>query len=148
MITGYYGLGNIGDEAILSGIINSVYNNINGASFSVVTNNPIETKYLHKVEPIMQSFKKGILPFAKNQIVHKEFLNIYRAINSCDVFILGGGELLQDLKPYYLPILLSLVYLAKRKSKKVVIYGIGAGPIETDFGKKNIKYIIVYRIPR
>lgn len=142
LITGYYGLGNIGDEAILSGIISSLNAYVNDAKISVITNNPNETRDLHNVLPVSQSFKKGIIPFMKNQIMKREMLRVYQAINDCDIFILGGGELLQDLKVHYLPILLSLVYLAQKKNKKTVIYGIGAGPIETKLGKTLCKNIL------
>lgn len=142
LITGYYGLGNIGDEAILSGIINSLNRYIDDAKFFVITNNPDETRDLHDILPISQSYKKGPLPFIKSQIMERELIRVYRAIDNCDIFILGGGELLQDLKVHYLPIFLSLVYLAQKKNKKTVIYGIGAGPIETNFGKKLCKRIL------
>jgi polysaccharide pyruvyl transferase CsaB len=142
LITGYYGLGNIGDEAILSGIINSLNRYIDNAKFFVITNNPNETRDLHDVLPISQSYKKGPLPFIKSQIMERELIRVYKAIDNCDIFILGGGELLQDLKVHYLPIFLSLVYLAQKKNKKTVIYGIGAGPIETNFGKELCKKIL------
>lgn len=142
LITGYIGLYNVGDEAILSGVVNSLNKYIDNANFSVVTNNPNETKELHNVTPVFQSFKRGIGPFIKNQITKREMLQVYHAIDNCDVFILGGGELLQDLNPYNLPILLSLMYLAHKKKKKTVIYGMGAGPIESKFGKKLCKNIL------
>lgn len=142
LIVGGYGLGNIGDEAILAGMINALSKHINDAKFSVITNNPNETIDLHNVLPVSQSFKKGIIPFMKNQIMKREMLRVYQAINDCDIFILGGGELLQDLKVHYLPILLSLVYLAQKKNKKTVIYGIGAGPIETKLGKTLCKNVL------
>jgi polysaccharide pyruvyl transferase WcaK-like protein len=142
LITGYYGLGNIGDEAILSGIISSLNAYVNDAKISVITNYPNETRALHNVLPVSQSFKKGFMPFMKKQILRREMLQVYQAIKDCDIFILGGGELLQDLKVYYLPILLSLVRLAQKKKKKTVIYGIGAGPIETKLGKTLCKNIL------
>ncbi|MEA3437819.1 MAG: polysaccharide pyruvyl transferase family protein [Thermodesulfobacteriota bacterium] len=142
LITGYYGLGNIGDEAILSGIINSLKRYVDDAKFFVITNNPNETRDLHNITPISQSYKKGPLQFIKSQIMERELIRVYKAMDNCDIFILGGGELLQDLKVHYLPIFLSLVYLAQKKNKKTVIYGIGAGPIETNFGKTLCKRIL------
>ncbi|MGI6145591.1 MAG: polysaccharide pyruvyl transferase family protein [Peptococcia bacterium] len=135
LIMGYYGLGNVGDEAILAGIIASLEKNIEDVNIYVITNSPIETKELHNVHAVPQSFKKGSRIFFKKQIKEKEYKGIIKAINNCDVFILGGGSLLQDFKVYYLPIFLSLVKLAQSKRKKTVIYGIGAGPIETTLGK-------------
>lgn len=136
LIAGYYGLNNIGDEAILSGMISSLNKYIDDAQFSVITNDPFETKKIHNVIPVKQSFKEGIPKFAINCVLKKELYNIFRQIDNCDIFILGGGSLLQDLRIYYLPFLLSMVSYAQKKGKKTVVYGIGAGPIDTALGKR------------
>lgn len=135
LIVGYYGLNNIGDEAILSGMITSIKKYIPDANFSVITNNPDTTWSLHRVNAVEHSFKKGLPTFFKRGINNSEFINIYKAIDDCDIFILGGGALLQDLKFYYLPAMFSSLSLAKLKGKITVIYGIGAGPIDTQFGQ-------------
>lgn len=135
LIAGYYGLDNIGDEAILSGMITSLKAYLPDADISVITNDAEITRDLHDVNPISHSFKKGIPNFLKNGLKNAEFRNVKKAIDECDVFILGGGSLLQDLKPYYLPALYSLLYLAQIKKKITVVYGIGAGPIDTSLGK-------------
>jgi polysaccharide pyruvyl transferase CsaB len=142
LIAGYYGLNNIGDEAILSGMMCSLNKYIDNAQFSVITNNPIETKKIHNVIPVKQSFKDGIPKFALNCVLENELYNIFKQIDNCDIFILGGGSLLQDLKIYYLPFLLSMVYYAQKKGKKTVVYGIGAGPIDTPLGKKLCRKIL------
>lgn len=142
LITGYYGLGNIGDEAILSGMITSLNKYVEDPNISVITNNPEETRTLHNVTPVQQSFKKGIPSFINRAIFGGELKTITREIENCDVFILGGGSLLQDLRIHYLPALLSLVRLAQKCGKKTVIYGIGAGPIDTYLGQKICKSVL------
>lgn len=142
LIAGYYGLDNIGDEAILAGMVNSLKKYLPDAEISVITNNPHTTLNLHKVNPIEQSFKKGLPTFFMKGFSNGEFVNIYKAIDNCDVFILGGGSLLQDLKFYYLPALYSLLSLAQMKGKITVVYGIGAGPIDTKFGQELSKKIL------
>ena len=134
-ISGYYGLDNIGDEAILSGMISSLNKNFDNPSFTVLTNNALSTQSLHNVNTVEHSLKKGSKSFAKNIIVKNEIGNIIKEINKCDIFILGGGSLLQDLKAYYLPILFSQLKIAHTLKKKTVVYGIGAGPIDTRLGK-------------
>ncbi|UYU19687.1 polysaccharide pyruvyl transferase family protein [Methanoculleus submarinus] len=136
LIAGYYGLGNIGDEAILAGMVTSLRKYIDDPHVSVITNNLEETRTLHNVRPVRQSFKKGVLRFIGRTILEGELAAIQREIRNCDIFILGGGSLLQDLRVYYLPALLSLVRLAQRYGKKTVIYGIGAGPIDTHLDRK------------
>jgi polysaccharide pyruvyl transferase CsaB len=142
LVTGYYGLGNIGDEAILSGMITSLKKYIENPNISVVTNSPEETRALHSITPVQQSFKKGIPRFIHKAIFDRELVNVKREIEKCDIFILGGGSLLQDLRVHYLPILLSLVKLAQRCGKKTVIYGIGAGPIDTYFGQRICRAVL------
>jgi polysaccharide pyruvyl transferase CsaB len=141
-VAGYYGLNNIGDEAILSGMMCSLNKHIDDAHFSVITNDPIETEKIHNVIPIKQSFKEGIPKFALNCVFKNELYNVFRQIDNCDIFILGGGSLLQDLRIHYLPFLLSMVYYAQKKGKKTVVYGIGAGPIDTMLGKKLCRKIL------
>lgn len=142
LIAGYYGLDNIGDEAILAGMVTSLKKYIPCANISVLTNNPKVTNNLHNVHTVEQSFKKGMPTFFKNGILNGEFSNIYKAIDNCDIFILGGGSLLQDLKLYYLPALYAFLSLAQVKGKITVVYGIGAGPIDTKFGKLLSKKIL------
>lgn len=142
LIAGYYGLNNIGDEAILSGMMCSLNKYIDDAQFSVITNDPIETRKLHNVFPVKQSFKEGLPKFALNCVFKNEIYNIFKQIDNCDIFILGGGSLLQDLRVYYLPFLLSMVYYAQKKGKRTVVYGIGAGPIDTQLGKKLCRKIL------
>lgn len=142
LVAGYYGLNNIGDEAILNGMITSLRNYIDDTKFYVLTNNGVETSSLHDVYPIEQSFKKGLKQFAMNSIMKGEMSKILKYIKSCDVFILGGGSLLQDLRVHYLPFWLSMVYYAQKSGKKTVIYGIGAGPIDTPLGKYLCKKIL------
>ncbi|MDD3052679.1 MAG: polysaccharide pyruvyl transferase family protein, partial [Candidatus Cloacimonetes bacterium] len=134
-ISGYYGLDNIGDEAILSGMISSLKKKFDNPTFTVLTNNALITQSLHNVNSIEHSLKKGSKYFVKNIIIKNAMGNIIKETNKCDVFILGGGSLLQDLKAYYLPVLLSQLKLAQILKKKTVVYGIGAGPIDTRVGK-------------
>ena len=135
-IIGYYGLGNIGDEVILDGIIAGVRKYIPDAEFSVISNNPSETRALHCVESVRQSSKQPLGKLIRNSLFGGDLTNIRREILSSDVVVLGGGSLLQDLHVYYLPIFYSLLKYAQLHSKITMIYGIGAGPITTSFGKR------------
>lgn len=143
-ISGYYGLNNIGDEAILSGMINCLNAHFYEPEYYVLTNNANVTYTLHKVHTVEQSLKKGNTTFLKNIVIKNEIGNILKQIRNCDIFILGGGSLLQDLKAHYLPILLSQIKIAQKLRKKTVIYGIGAGPIDTKLGKYLCRSILNY----
>lgn len=142
LIAGYYGLNNIGDEAILSGMLHSLNKYIKDAKYSVITSNPAETARLNNITPVKQSFNEGVSRFAYNCLTRSELYNMFRQIDKCDLFILGGGSLLQDLRVYYLPFLLSMVYYAQKKGKKTAIYGIGAGPIDTLLGRRLCRKVL------
>jgi len=134
-IIGYYGLGNVGDEAILSGIISGLRQYIPNPEITVISNDPKETTKLHEVTTIKQSFKENLSTILKNVLFRGELQIVRKTICESDIVILGGGSLLQDLRFYYLPLLYSLLVYAHYHSKITMIYGIGAGPIDTWFGK-------------
>ncbi len=114
LVSGYYGFGNVGDESILTAIIENLKSVESGINITVLSANPSLTEDRHDVRAVDR----------------KNFFEIYMAIKNCDLFISGGGGLLQDITSeksirYYL----GLIYIAKRLNKKIMIYGQGIGPI-------------------
>ena len=118
LISGYYGYGNLGDEAILSALIAEL------ASYdykiTVLSARPAETQSLHNVNSI-----------------HR-YWGLMSAVLSHNVVISGGGGLLQDKTSlrslhYYL----GVIKLAKKLGKKVIIYGQSIGPL-SEKGKSMI----------
>ncbi len=119
LISGYYGFGNLGDEAVLSGLATGLQ--AHGHSVSVLSSNPEKTRALHGVEAVTRY--KGLLP----------------ALVQCDAVISGGGGLLQDKTSarslrYYLGIL----RLAKTLGKRAVVYGQSVGPL-SPAGKRTVR---------
>jgi polysaccharide pyruvyl transferase CsaB len=118
LISGYYGYGNLGDEALLAGIVAGLKDY--GHSVTVLSGNPKYTQHLHNVNAV--SRYKG-LPLALFQ--H-------------DAVISGGGGLLQDKSSarslhYYLGVL----KLAKVLGKKAIVYGQSVGPL-SEGGKQAV----------
>ncbi|UCD92972.1 MAG: polysaccharide pyruvyl transferase family protein [Methanobacteriota archaeon] len=79
-ICGWYGAGNLGDEAILSAIIEGVRTRIPDCTFHVFSKNPDRTSSDHQVES--SSLKLLALPRS------------LEILKGCDAFILGGGVFL------------------------------------------------------
>ena len=107
LISGYYGFGNLGDEALLSGILGG----LSGYEVTVLSQNPAETRTLHGVRA---AHRLAGLP----QLLRH------------DALISGGGGLLQDTTSarslqYYL----SVITLGKRLGKRVIVYGQSVGPL-------------------
>ena len=114
LVSGYYGFGNLGDEAVLGGLVSAFQELCPEASVSVLSSSPRQTKADHDVEAI----PRGNLPAIRSGIA------------ACDLFISGGGSLMQDRTSqrsllYYL----GLLYLAQRRGCRTMIMGQGIGPI-------------------
>lgn len=116
VVSGYYGFGNTGDEAILGGIIRSWRALDPDAHFTVVSGNQAATRRIHGVSAVGRPDIRGI----------------WRALGRADVIVLGGGSLLQDVTsrrtiPYYSGI--SILALLQRRP--VAWYAQGIGPIRS-----------------
>lgn len=110
LVSGYYGHGNNGDNAMLMSIIEDIKSVCENADITIISGTPKETKEAFGVKT-----------------VHKyNFIAIILAIFGCDVLILGGGTLIQDVTStkslhYYL----GIIRCAKILKKKVMLYANG-----------------------
>jgi polysaccharide pyruvyl transferase CsaB len=120
IISGYYGYGNSGDEAVLHAVLESLRKESEQSGISidpvVLSINPHATSQMHGVKAIHRYNIRQIL----------------KAIRESDGLISGGGSLLQDTTgrmtiPYYL----SIIKLAQWLNKPTFIYSHGVGPIES-----------------
>lgn len=113
MICGYYGRHNMGDDMALSAIIDNVRLHC-GSDKTVLVSADVN----EKIDGISHS-------------VHRfDLRSIYRLMKKTDVFILGGGSLLQDATSsrsmfYYT----HMCKKAVRYGCKLMLYGNGIGPI-------------------
>lgn len=127
VISGYYGFGNAGDEAMLAAILEAILEVIPRANITVISGNPEETKRKHGV----------------NAVSRVGFYKIYKAIKDCDMLISGGGSLLQDVTSdrslyYYL----TVIKLAKYLNKPVMLYAQGIGPLRRPSAKKAVAKVL------
>ncbi|KXG74447.1 polysaccharide pyruvyl transferase CsaB [Thermotalea metallivorans] len=127
VISGYYGFNNIGDESILTSIVNSLKQHIENIEITVLSVNPQGTEKKHRVKAINR----------------KNILQIFRAIKHCDLLISGGGSLLQDVTSgksisYYLGVIMMGIFLGK----KVMIYSQGIGPVNRTYNRLLVKYVL------
>lgn len=120
VISGYYGFGNTGDEAILAAVIQALRSQNQRIELVVLSANPVQTAADYQVKSVSRTSLSQIAAELKN----------------AQLFISGGGGLLQDVTssrtiPYYL----TLVYLAKLLGVPTAFYAQGIGPIKGNFGK-------------
>ena len=114
LICGAYGLGNAGDEAILTAILQQVRELAPKADITVLSRNPGETAAQYGVQALHMFDLPGI----------------WRVLNTTKLYINGGGSLIQNATSrrslwYYLYTL----YAAKRRGCRVLMYGCGIGPV-------------------
>lgn len=118
LISGYYGFGNLGDEALLSGLLNVLKKA--GHTVTVLSNNPAATEATYSVKAVHRI--KGVPT----------------ALLQTDVLISGGGGLLQDKTSFRsLQYYLVLIRMAKGFGKKVLVYGQSVGPL-SERGKRAV----------
>lgn len=127
VISGYYGFNNSGDDAILKAIVNDFKKANSKINIIALSKDPINTERNYKIKAVDRF----------------NFIKVIKSLLKCDVFLSGGGSLLQDITStrsllYYL----SLIYLAKLFKKPVMVYANGIGPINRKINRYLTKSIL------
>ncbi|MBA7493546.1 hypothetical protein ES702_04105 [subsurface metagenome] len=128
MISGYYGFNNTGDEAILTSMVRAFKEKIPQIKITVLSHSPLQTSQTYQVKAI-------------NRL---HLIRIIRFLRNVNLFISGGGGLLQDStgKGWSILYYLGLILAAKIVKVPVMIYAQGIGPINKKFNKLLIKWIL------
>ena len=128
MISGYYGFNNTGDEAILKSMVGAFKEKIPQIKITVLSQNPLQTSQTYQVKAI-------------NRL---HLINIMRSLRDTNLFISGGGGLLQDStgKGWSILYYLGLILAAKTVKVPVMIYAQGIGPVNKQINKKLMKWIL------
>ena len=140
LISGYYGEGNLGDEAILAGILQEVAACDPQAEFLVLSFSPEDTQDRHGVQAISTSLRQPV--------------ELTRALRWADLLISGGGSilheadfelygrhfLLRDGKLRPIPYFLSVVLAAKAQGVPVIWYAQGLGPLHTRSARHLVRF--------
>jgi len=130
LISGWYGNNNVGDETILLGMLQSLREQLPDADFLVFSDDPEHTRSNYSVESFRQ-WPEGLKrnPFVLLRIgFWKYLLRLAKIINQSDLFILGGGGLLQHTNFGVIPFWLSKLFLAQLLGRPTVIYAVGVSP--------------------
>ncbi|MBQ2837281.1 MAG: polysaccharide pyruvyl transferase CsaB [Peptococcaceae bacterium] len=127
LLSGYYGFDNAGDEAVLYAIVQALRAEKPDIDITVLSNQPEQTSEQFGVKSVNRWGKIALL----------------KAVKNCDVFISGGGSLLQDVTSkngilYYL----GLIKLAQVMKKKVMIYAQGIGPVHNGRNRALVRKIL------
>lgn len=115
VIGGYYGYGNLGDEAVLTVLINEIKSRYTDCEITVLSASPAKMKKNYGVKCIYRY----------------DIAAIMKELCGADLYISGGGSLIQDASSvrslrYYC----FLMKLAKHMGAKVYAYANGIGPLK------------------
>ena len=112
LLSGYYGKGNGGDEALLATLLQMLPPHVIPV---VLSGNPEETRDRYHVEAYDRMAPLPVL----------------QALRSCDALIWGGGSLIQDatsaVSPFYYG---GMMALAQRMGLKTIAWAQGIGPLK------------------
>lgn len=120
LISGYYGFGNAGDEAILAAMLQGLKEHIPEATVCVFSDNPTRTA----------------AEFGVRSVNRRNPLAMGKEMLGASLLLSGGGGLIQDSTGvntirYYL----GVVSLARSLGVPVMFYAQGAGPVRTEQGR-------------
>lgn len=126
VISGYYGFGNAGDEAMLAAMVGALREADPQVRITVLSGNPADTRRRHRVEAIHR-----LNPW-----------RIVRALAGADLLVSGGGSLLQDVTSgrsifYYL----GIMQLADWLNCPVMLYAQGIGPIRSRLARMFMRHV-------
>lgn len=115
VLCGYYGQGNGGDEALLASLLQMLPESVTPI---VLSGNPAQTRDRYHVEAVDRKS-----PFA-----------IQQAFRRAQVFIWGGGSLMQDVTSAVSPIYYAgLMALAQKMGLVTIAWAQGVGPLQRPF---------------
>jgi len=125
LLSGYYGFGNAGDEAVLCSVMDALKSQDAQAHFTITSGDPNATEARYRNE------------YSIRAIARQNPRALVAAIRSCDIFISGGGSLLQDVTSLRNVVYYSgLMRLARLMRKPVVVYAQGIGPLNKQVSQR------------
>jgi polysaccharide pyruvyl transferase CsaB len=118
ILCGYYGKGNGGDEALLASLLQMLPKSVTPL---VLSGNPAETRKRYGVQSCDRTS-----PF-----------QVVQAMRNSDVFIWGGGSLIQDVTSAASPLYYGgLMGLARQLGLKTIAWAQGIGPLKRELTRR------------
>ncbi|HEX2927354.1 MAG TPA: polysaccharide pyruvyl transferase CsaB [Ruminiclostridium sp.] len=127
IISGYYGFGNIGDDAMLRSIVDNLKEQKPDISILAMSRDPVETASVYGVSAINR----------------KNMFKVYSSMRKAKLFVYGGGNIIQDsTSSRSLLFYLGTAWLAKKLKLKIMFYANGIGPINKSGNAEHSRRIL------
>ena len=124
LICGYYGNYNLGDEAMLAGMITLLHEQKRDLSITVLSDDLRDTRSRHSVNVLPR------FPRSKVERIRKFIQDRYLTLLRHPYFVLGGGDLLRDSASYEVAaIWLKQLQRAIKLRRQTLVLGISVGDI-------------------
>lgn len=140
LVSGWYGFGNVGDEAILQAVADRFRRDLPGAEITALSYRPA---YTRRVQGLPAAHPP---PFTARSwaswLVKGRWARTLLAFARCDLFVMGGGGFLSDWQPEVPAGWLKQFRLAKALGKRTRLFGIGAGPFRTEAGREAVRHYV------
>lgn len=121
VVSGYYGFGNLGDEAILATIVQQLGRD---AEIVVLSADPARTAVEHGVRAVGRTDMPAIL----------------RELRGASLFLSGGGGLMQDVTgPFSVAYYGGLLSMAQLLGVPTMVFGQGVGPLSAPLNRMLVK---------
>jgi polysaccharide pyruvyl transferase CsaB len=118
VLCGYYGKGNGGDEALLASLLQMLPESVTPI---VLSGNPAQTRKRYRVQACDRN----------------SLFQVLKAMRQSDVFIWGGGSLIQDATSAASPLYYcGLMGLAQQMGLKTIAWAQGIGPLKREFNRQ------------
>lgn len=125
-VGGYFGCGNLGDDAILSGLTEELHLLAPDVSVQALTGHP------HR-----DSGRFGIRCYHRSNPI-----SVYRAFKSSDFFLCGGGSLLQNITSHRSLFYYLFLLRMAQSYCPTVLYACGIGPLMGKKAKEHCKAVL------
>ena len=127
VMSGYYGFGNAGDDAILDSIQQAIRAASDDIAVTVLSNDPEQTHRQYGLDAVPRF----------------RISRVFRALREGDVLLSGGGSLLQDTTStrsllYYL----AVIRCAQCLHKPVMLYANGIGPVRKSANRRRVRQVV------
>ncbi len=127
-ILGYYGVPNIGDEAILAGMLQKLRPAFPDASIKVSARDEAYVRRMHDVETFPLDQMRSFVAVASKS----------------DMILVGGGGLFFDTPFQVLPFWLGRIVAGRSVGTPSVLYSVGVGPIEKRRSRRYLRLGLRY----